>query len=731
MRIKHLLNRLPLGTTIKIVYERVTLNPFTTAFVFVVLVHCVVQIALQATAFSFNAVASGTVSRVFEQSNVQPKFAFVKGGILSVCSGIPIGSAVDSEVCWAIAGPGVSMPMANISTDMAVDPYHDALGNVLAFNVTGLNASHPKEVATLSASCIDALNWPVIVLHDSEREDVSFLVFQIWLLGISIVAILNESIPHLTAALVTHALTSGWAAFQVSRTGRYQFIFQTLIADDACQGTNILADFGAKRLSYFIPILVLNVVSFVISLGVSSKLYSVYARQTFKRAGASKEINRMYISILLFSVFLQLSIFFTICSAALWVDTLSNGALAEFSHHRTIYRVIFIITCIFEAPWVFVGWTAIRREHRIWTIIFLVVGVAITAAWSSMFASVLYMWTFQNFPFFATMTISSFIVLIITLALALLCRKNFGKGLPEYLKTEDTFDDSSFIPVMLPRSRSSRLASVVSVIFPDKNARATGANAKGGKPYTFNPYNREQSPMDDSIVIDIKASEDSFVSDSASESSEDSDSSGDSEKMLDPGRTRDSGRSTVSDRSEGLVVRRDPPPTRAQQSFLRLSNVSRLGKLNLRFSAFTTASSSSDLERGATDIPKVPEVPQMATLPPAPRGVTNIPKAPEVPQVVTLPPAPALRTEVGRTRVRQSGGDAQLPVINIIPASVASSLLSEQGGLVRSGSVKSLSSGGQGSARKATGIVGLPANPRSSSRPGSGGKMFTTTTSSS
>jgi hypothetical protein len=38
-------------------------------------------------------------------------------------------------------------------------------------------------------------------LRDARSEDAVMLAFQIWLLGLSIVAILNESIPHLCVSI--------------------------------------------------------------------------------------------------------------------------------------------------------------------------------------------------------------------------------------------------------------------------------------------------------------------------------------------------------------------------------------------------------------------------------------------------------------------------------------------------------------------------------------------------
>ena len=49
-----------------------------------------------------------------------------------------------------------------------------------------------------------------------------------------------------------------------------------------------------------------------------------------------------------------------------------------------------------------------------------------------MFGSIQYRWTFYNSQFFAVMTVTSFIVLVVTIGLAVACRLNFGKGLREY-----------------------------------------------------------------------------------------------------------------------------------------------------------------------------------------------------------------------------------------------------------------------------------------------------------
>lgn len=71
-------------------------------------------------------------------------------------------------------------------------------------------------------------------------------------------------------------------------------------------------------------------------------------------------------------------------------------------------------------------------EHNFGSIFFLVLGVLITSAWAAMFSSSSYRWTFSTWPFFACMTILSFVLLVASLILGIICRSNFGKGFAHY-----------------------------------------------------------------------------------------------------------------------------------------------------------------------------------------------------------------------------------------------------------------------------------------------------------
>jgi hypothetical protein len=53
----------------------------------------------------------------------------------------------------------------------------------------------------------------------------------------------------------------------------------------------------------------------------------LFGWQTFKRVGASRTINRIYKLVLVLSTVIQLTLFFVVGTAALWIDQLYNGAI--------------------------------------------------------------------------------------------------------------------------------------------------------------------------------------------------------------------------------------------------------------------------------------------------------------------------------------------------------------------------------------------------------------------
>lgn len=63
---------------------------------------------------------------------------------------------------------------------------------------------------------------------------------------------------------------------------------------------------------------------------------------------------------------------------------------------------------------------------------FLALGFFFILAWSIMFYSLVFRWTFIQWPFFASLTLEAFIVLIASCILGIICWRNFNKGLAHF-----------------------------------------------------------------------------------------------------------------------------------------------------------------------------------------------------------------------------------------------------------------------------------------------------------
>lgn len=120
-------------------------------------------------------------------------------------------------------------------------------------------------------------------LDQTKREDVAFIAFQIWVLGMSAVALLNESIPHILASLLTHIMATAWASFQISNTASFRADFNRVITFGACSGApNLLPHYWEDRAKAELPILALNVVALVISSLLTWNLIKVFLISTLR-----------------------------------------------------------------------------------------------------------------------------------------------------------------------------------------------------------------------------------------------------------------------------------------------------------------------------------------------------------------------------------------------------------------------------------------------------------------
>lgn len=91
----------------------------------------------------------------------------------------------------------------------------------------------------------------------------------------SIVAILNESIPHILASLLTHVMATAWAAFQITHTANFRSDFNRVITHGACDGVALLPTYWEARGMAEIPSLALNVFALFLSIFLTWRLMKV------------------------------------------------------------------------------------------------------------------------------------------------------------------------------------------------------------------------------------------------------------------------------------------------------------------------------------------------------------------------------------------------------------------------------------------------------------------------
>ncbi|KAK7440053.1 hypothetical protein VKT23_017304 [Stygiomarasmius scandens] len=409
-------------TKIKLVYTRITLTKWTTLYFFLALLYCLVLVTLQGITVSENAKAVHIINGLLDTGDVARDCLVVRNGnTLEMCKDIPSQSDAD---CSVVQGTNL-------------------------FSRVEIALEHQLQSRDLQTeACLQSLIWLNDTIRDSIREDIVTLIFHIWLFLLSFVAILNESLPHLGAALAGHVLVTAWAGYRFRNSQRQQELYNFFIVRGPCQN-DFLGNWWKLRLDHTIPVIIINVVVFLLITFLSVKLYNVYAKQSFKRVGASPQTHTVYKLVLGLSVCLQLAGFFTVASTGMWIDKASTGDIRRVAKHLVLYRTVFSIMAVLEIPWVILGWRSVRREQRWQFTVFWIISLLLLISASAIFASPLYMFIFQTWPFFANMTIVSYVLIVVTTALGLICRLHFGKGLPQFLRETEDLEGVDFTPVYI------------------------------------------------------------------------------------------------------------------------------------------------------------------------------------------------------------------------------------------------------------------------------------------
>ncbi|KAH9982015.1 hypothetical protein BJV74DRAFT_989202 [Russula compacta] len=473
---------------VKSIYLRITLNRVTVAFFLFSFVHCFAQASLQSFLFStddaWGSVTSNIVANAHISSTIFAEHTGRNGQYaLELCDEVPVlggepnpcehfftaGQADPITIPSRFLPPGspagageqdISSPPLNTvgqsnatsalwvlsggpPFDIRVDsqPRSDGLSNVI------ITLGDGSKSVTLDPVCTFSLLYPQVKLSQARREELSLIGSQFWFFGLAVFALVFESIPHIFALFFARLLATGWSTYALWHMMNIHDRLQHLIGDPGtpCH-LDVYDSYFAKRLAFQIADLVLHWDALFISTYLSWRLYKKYRTHTFTRVGPPKDILRMYAYFLAVLVSIQLSCFLLVNAMALWVDQLLHGAIKSLSSHTPVYDSTFIVTAVLLIPWLMMGWCSVRREWRRLTWAFLAVAFTFIFAWSMMFYSRVYRFTFVDWPFFGCVTVSSFVALVSSTGFAFVCLRNYDKGLAEWLYVEQSFGRDDFDP---------------------------------------------------------------------------------------------------------------------------------------------------------------------------------------------------------------------------------------------------------------------------------------------
>lgn len=471
---------------VKSVYLKITLNWVTIAFFVFSFLHCFTQGTIQSFLFSaddsYGALTSEIVAYANISSTVFPQYTGRHGKYsLELCDQVPVvgGEPDPCDPFFTVGQPGPvevpprflpsgssadkrdvssssgSLGQTNVASSLwIINDRYIHIESQPAFNGTTdvvITSTDGTMSITLEPKCTYTLLYPQAKLSQARREELSLIGSQFWFFGLAVFALVFESIPHILALVIARLLATGWSTYALWRTVNIHTRMQQLIEgpDSPCQ-LQMLGPYFTKRFSLQVADLVLHWDALFLSTYLSWRLYKMYRTHTFRRVGPPKDVLRMYGYFLAVLVSIQLSVFILVNAMALWVDQLLHGHIKKLSSHTVVYNGTFISTTVLLIPWLMMGWFSVRREMRKLAWAFLAVAFFFIFAWSMMFYSRVYRFTFVDWPFFGCMTMSSFAALLSSTVFAFICLRNYDKGLAEWIYLEQTFAKDDFEPDIFP-----------------------------------------------------------------------------------------------------------------------------------------------------------------------------------------------------------------------------------------------------------------------------------------
>lgn len=106
-----------------------------------------------------------------------------------------------------------------------------------------------------------------------------------------------------------------------------------------------------------------------------------------------------------------------------------GSAIASFSASTPVLKGVGILSILLALPWFYIGWYAVRREHKLVMLVFFGATIFFLATWVVVFSSDVYRLVFTKWTFFAVITVATFFLLVASLITSIVCRLHFGQGL--------------------------------------------------------------------------------------------------------------------------------------------------------------------------------------------------------------------------------------------------------------------------------------------------------------
>jgi len=491
-------------TKINAAFLRITLTRISALFFLFSFVHCFAQGILQASIFAEDQDFQTVVDHVLTAADIPERDVPWLTGPgygnynLKICTDIPLGKG-PFPFCDTVFASGQQGPFnvtgfrrsepeifarATVESQMSVGPAYNNESTLVGVQVSnGVDA--PK---VLDLQCTRVLLYLDKMLDDTKREAIALIFLQFWFFIMSLIAVTYDSIPHTLAVLLGRSLILFWSSFAFRREWFHEDEYNTMVLgpESPC-GYDLFPGYFARRFAFELPDLLLNCTAFLISLYLSLRLLKMYREQQFTSMGAPPTIQNMYKYFMATMACLQLSVFVLLTAMILWANELMSTAVSHISLYTHTELFVIIFSSALVVPWLSMGWYAITREHKVWMSIYLSLGLIFVGGWAGMFDSEVYRFSLQEWSFMSTATALSFVNMVASLILGVICYRNFGQGFSSYLHAVDALDRSNFIPEVFEKDVEKGMSKADAAAFGDQETKYYAPSLQSDGTYVPTP----------------------------------------------------------------------------------------------------------------------------------------------------------------------------------------------------------------------------------------------------